>query len=274
MSYEATYSSELNTRLVRQAILDVPKGIIAISNSLRITCDEGLQRMNSFMNKTVDTDYTIEKTYLTTHNMRTTVNKNVGIVLNNRLKNVSSSSVKSVVSDLSDSQKNIVLKNYKVEDVNQELIKQTFVDVETVLAIQAITKCGWEIVASNYETTSQTIRAQNNEGTVLAVSIQPEKIMLDISGLSDSSCKNNIQNVIAELNKLGIEFILESENDHRRKKGGTLLSFGDNPALINKAAKMKESLKKKKNLSFQTINIHNPANEIKNSQENKNRERN
>ena len=287
MSYEATYSSSFDTGLVRQSSANISTGILSLASSIRETAKQGTRMMDEFMNRKIKFPCTIVelKTELK-NNILQTVKENSNLTVSqcymktianhpitkNIVANVKSFSSYSNARNLSGIKVFKISENVLNECVSE--VEKTFVDVETVLTVQAITKCGWEIIASNYETTSQTIRAQNNEGTVLSVNIQPEKIMMDISGLSGSSCKKHIQNVISELNKLGLEFKLENENEHRKKRGGTLLSFGDSPALISKAAKMKESLKKKKNLSFQTINIHNPTNEIKNSQENKNRERN
>jgi hypothetical protein len=153
-------------------------------------------------------------------------------------------------------------------------IEKTFVDVKTILALQAVTACGWQIIDSYGENSSQSIRAQNNEGTVLSVQINPDKLSLDVSGLSDSSCKTHVKNVIEELNRLGVETKIDNEFEHRRKRGGTLLSYGESAIAINKVVKDKDALKRNKNVTFQTSNKSrdnnikvNPQKEIKKERE-------
>ena len=286
MSYESTYSSKVNTRLVRQSGTNISDGVISLIGSIRGSAQDGIRMMDSFMNRNIEFPCSVVelKTELK-NNIKHTVNENPKLsvsqcymktILNHSITEKIVENVPSFKS-YTKSQNLTGREAFKIgEQVMNECIteiEKTFVDVKTILTVQAVTACGWQIIDSNSEKTSQTIIAQNNEGTVLAVQIKPEKMLLDVSGLNDSSCKMHVKKVMAELSKLGIETKVDNEIEHRRKRGGTLLSFGESASTVNKVSKIKESLKKKKNLSFQASNDSKTNGSTSNHQQEIQRER-
>lgn len=284
MSYEATYSSSFDTRLVSQSSATISAGILSLASSIRDTAQQGTRMMDEFMNRKIKFPCSIVelKTELK-NNIIQTVKENPNLSVSQCYMNTltNHSIMKNIISQVPSfktyhqSQKLTGRKLFTIsEQVLNECItevERTFVDVKTVLTVQAFTTCGFQVVKSNSELTSQTLIAQNNEGTVLVANIQPDKMMMDTSGLRDSSCKKHVQVVLKELNKLGIKINLENENEHRKRGGGTLLSFGTSASLVHKAAKIKGSLKK--NLSFQTNVSITKDDTTKNYQREKKRER-
>lgn len=250
MSYQATYTTSINPRIASDALKNIGRNFLQISESIRVGSEKCTAAMDSLMNKQngflinineLKSKYDYECRVRLKNNpaMGLTEAKIRSIESFPELKNFAEMTLQYKTLHCEPSLMKGRVGKIKVDSVVEEtfsMMEKSLVDIQTVLVTKAITNCNWKLIDSASELHRQTIVAQNFEGSVLAINIDSNNVNLDISGFCDESCVNNAEQLINELDKMGLKSNLSNEWRHHRPSGGTLLSGGRGAKkIINRA---------------------------------------
>jgi len=264
MSYQATYNTRINTRIASDALKNIGKNFLQMAESIRTGSEKCTTAMDNLMNK--ENGSLLDMRELKRdfeYKCDLTVRNNPRIGLSQaKLQAINSIPELKNIAGLTQNYKTLITKpeltkgregKLKVNAIVEEsfsLVEKSFVDIQTVLVTKAITKCDWTIVDSASENSTQTIVAQNNEGSVLALNITVDNVSLDIAGLCDSSCVDHAKKLITELDNVGLKASLTNELRHNKPSGGILLGDSKHADKIIKKVK-----KRKRQTSTITIPI-------------------
>lgn len=273
MSYQANYNTQINTRIASDALKRIGKNFLQMSENIRVgsvkcslAMDNLMKKNNGFLVDINELKTSFENQY------KLTMIKSPELSLSQaKLKTINSVPELKVFAEMSKNFKTLndtpeLVKGREgkinVEAIVEEsfsLIEKSFVDIQTVLVTKAITKCNWSIVDSASEKCAQTIVAQNDAGSVLALNITSNNVSLDLAGLCDSTCVDHANKLISELDKVGLKAKLTNDFKHNKPSGGILLGASKDAEKIIK----KINKKNRKTLKFTIpVQITLPENNI------------
>jgi len=253
MSYQASYSTRINTRIASNALKNIGRNIIQMAEGIRIGSEKCTAAMDVLMSKRngflvnitgLKTEFKIcyndilkEAPALTTSQAKLKAISKIPELKKFAELTTSYQSVNINQESLKDREGKI-----KVETLINEsfaLIEKSVVDIQTVLVTKAITECKWKIIDSASEINAQTIVAQNTDGNVVGLNITGENIDFDISGFCDSTCVNHAKTLFKKLDEMGLKSNLVSGFRHNKPSGGILLSESKEAKKIIKKTKNK-----------------------------------
>lgn len=260
MSYESSYKSRLNTSTGSESYSGLSENVIAAVTTIRKSARQSFERLDKMICREVHFPVSVEKLQCEVSNRieAQAAQYNAGVSYTVCQGNMVNSQLMKAYVDCNlitvpKESELALLKRGKTDlrmIVEQCMIpvRETVMDLQTTVAVQAAVNCGLRVIDTHAKAKSQILVTQNVKGTVVAVRIEPEKLSIDIAGLADESCKSVAAAYVAELGKLGLHCVVDTEREHRRKRGGAMLSFGTKAVTIDKAAEIKESLKGRKNM--------------------------
>jgi hypothetical protein len=254
MSYQASYTSRLNTRIAADAIKNIGRAVFQVAGSVRTGCEKYTKVIDKLMSERSDFLVDIaglESKYEICYNNILTSQPSLSQA-ERKIKALETVSELKYFAQTTDSYK-LLLKDQKMLKSKEgnlianslladsfSLVEKSLVDIQTLLITKAFIDCDWEIIGSAAEPCSQCIVTQDKNGNVLAANITANNISLDISGFSDSSCIKHAERFLDKLEELGLQITLDQGFRHNKPGGGILLSEGKNAKQILKKAKSKK----------------------------------
>ncbi len=253
MSYQASFSTRINTRIASNALKNIGRNIIQMAEGIRVGSEKCTASMDALMNK--KNGFLVNMTEL-----KTEFQNCYSYILKEEPALSAAQAKLKAINEIPELKKFVELTtNYyavtfhqellvgkegktKVEDLINEsfaLIEKSVIDIQTVLVTKAITECKWKIIDSASDSSTQTIVAQNAEGNVVGLNITGENIDFDISGFCDSTCVDHAKTLFKKLDEMGLKSNLVSGFKHNKPSGGMLLSESKDAKKIIKKAKNK-----------------------------------